>query len=1285
MANNKSVYCNGRRSAPSDADQDMELDSRPTKNDLICDGDGPSMEVMVDEDQTAVVRTNGVAAERNAMDTEDAVPDGIADPFAFVEAAMTNSDFVDLAAVAAAQEEPTEVVTDELLLSKNQLTPEEYDAYAAPNLKGAYFRATGVVRQQLESYSKFIENGIQKVIDDTKPIEIVQEVTHKKGVAEQPAVYTYTFKQVFIHPRPVFWDINNDKRMMTPSECRLRNMTYASPLYVDIEETIYDPSSKPERTRIKHEKCFLGKVPMMVGSGYCMLAGLLDKEMAIMGECAMDPGGYFIIDGSEKVIIAQERLASNEIRVCRSREAKYNWIAEIRSIAKNSTKAPNILQLKMHKRNKEILGMTTLGHPIVAVLPFVRQPIPVVILFRALGCESVKDILEHIVCENLEDLVRLSEKRNVKISEKTKLVMDWMEASITDSLAIETQDLALNFIGNRATQPGVHREERMRFAEDLLNTYFLPHMGTRAENAKVKAYFLGHMIMRLLDTALSTRDVDDRDHYANKRLDLAGPLMTAQFRQCFLKMCAELRKKMQPYVNKRKKVAIPVLIKSSVITDGMRYFLSTGNGLANMTGRVGVAQVLNRLTYCATLSHLRRVNTPMTHETRLAAPRLLHNTQWGIVCPSETPEGQACGLVKNLALMAFITPGSSDADSQIAELLEQWPFDPLFSISPSEILSGTKVFLNGTWLGIHRNPTAFVTHVRSLRRRGVIHKEVSILQDFANREICIYTDAGRAARPLLVVDEEKQALRFTKTELMLLTNKDLYMNEPFGWNELLSEGFVEYIDVHEEEYIMCAMHPRDFSRNRGYCHTYTHCEIHPSMILGVCASIIPYPDHNQSPRNTYQSAMSKQALGVYATNFNTRMDSEAQILHYPQRPLVETASMSHLRFRDMPAGINCIVAIASYTGYNQEDSVILNAAAVQRGMFRHTLYTSYQAKEGMSTYRKNMEEIEVPDPDECDGMRPVMYEKLDDDGIIEPGVRVSASDAIIGKTTTTGSRARPLSDEEVNPEMSTEKPKKDTSVLLRSSETGIVDQVMVSMNVEGNKFCKVRVRSVRTPVMGDKFASRHGQKGTVGIIYPTEDMPFTSEGVTPDIIINPHAIPSRMTIGHLLECLQGKASAVQGIYGVGTPFESPEVKEIAAILKDKQYNQYGNEVMYNGFSGMKLTSQVYIGPTFYQRLKHLVENKIGGGLRFGEMERDCLISHGAALNLRERLFEVSDPYRVHVCDKCGLIAVANLTNRTFECRRCVRKVDVSQITIPYACKLLFQELMCMGISPRILF
>ena len=808
------------------------------------------------------------------------------------------------------------------------------------------------------------------------------------------------------------------------------------------------------------------------------------------------------------------------------------------------------------------------------------------------------------------------------------------------------------------------------------------------------------MIHRLLLCSLGRRPEDDRDHYGNKRLDLGGPLLAQLFRQLFRKLTKDVRLYCQRCIDSGKEIQLQLAIKAKTITQGLKYSLATGNwgsqGAADI--RAGVSQVLNRLSYSSTLSHLRRINSPIGREGKLAKPRQLHNSLWGMICPAETPEGQAVGLVKNLALMALVSVGSPS--EPILEFLDEWTMENLEEISPSLIAESTKIFLNGVWVGVHRNPADLVRTLRKLRRQCDIDSSVSVVHDIRLKELRLYTDYGRCTRPLFIVEDD-QKLKIKKQHIELLTEKDV---TGYTWNELVTSGFIEYVDTEEEETTMISMTIDDLvagrhavEQNTGVAINYTHCEIHPSMILGICASIIPFPDHNQSPRNTYQSAMGKQAMGMYVTNYQIRMDTLGYVMFYPQKPLVTTRAMEYLHFRELPAGCNAVVAIMCYTGYNQEDSVLMNQSAIDRGLFRSLYYRSFKDEEKKQG-SLSREEFERPDRDTCLGMRHGTYDKLDDDGLICPGTRVSGDDIIIGKTA-------PLPEDDTAV-LSKRFSKKDCSTGMKHAETGIIDQVLLTTNDQGLRFVKLRVRSMRTPQVGDKFSSRHGQKGTVGMTYTQEDMPFTCEGITPDIIVNPHAIPSRMTIGQLVECIMGKVAACMGKEGDATPFTPVTAEDISSMLHKCGYQKRGNEVMYNGHTGRMLDAQIFIGPTYYQRLKHMVDDKIhsrgrgpvqiltrqpmegrsrDGGLRFGEMERDCIMSHGAASFLKERLMDQSDAYRIHVCQKCGLIAVANLKNQTFECcKNPSERTSVVQVMVPYACKLLFQELMSMAIAPRLI-
>ncbi|ODQ81444.1 hypothetical protein BABINDRAFT_159736 [Babjeviella inositovora NRRL Y-12698] len=1188
----------------------------------------------------------------------------------------------------------------------------------------AFFNEKGLVSQQLDSFDEFIESTIQELVWEDSKLILDQPAQHIDVNDNINRRFEINFGKIFLS-RPLQTEADGSTNPIFPQEARLRNLTYASALYVEMSKkvlTSIDHENQPVKEEdwtqedVKEDnddpikRVFIGKVPIMLRSKFCMLRDLNEYEFYDLKECPYDMGGYFIINGSEKVLIAQERSAANIVQVFKkAAPSPISHIAEIRSAIEKGSRLISSMQIKLYGREDKGTGRS-----IKATLPYVKQDVPIVIVFRALGIVPDGDILEHI-CYDQNDWQML----------------EMLKPCVEEGFVIQDREVALDFIGRRGSALGIRREKRIQYAKDILTKELLPHITQEEGFENRKAFFLGYMVNRLLLCALERKEADDRDHFGKKRLDLAGPLLANLFRILFRKLSRDIYRHMQKCVETNKEFHLTLAVKSTTITSGLKYSLATGNWGEQkkaMSSRAGVSQVLNRYTYTSTLSHLRRTNTPIGRDGKIAKPRQLHNTHWGLVCPAETPEGQACGLVKNLSLMTCISVGTTS--EPIIYFLEEWGMEPLEDYVAHHSPDSTRVFVNGVWVGTHREPAMLVNTMRSLRRKGDISPEVSIIRDIREKEFKIFTDAGRIYRPLFVVEDDdempdKGQLKLTKSQVNQLLepakeSDDVDMEEQkYGWDDLLNSGVVEYVDAEEEETIMIAMTPEDLDSARAEIteaeeldpakrikpafnpntHTFTHCEIHPSMILGVAASIIPFPDHNQSPRNTYQSAMGKQAMGVFATNYSVRMDTMANILYYPQKPLATTRSMEFLKFRELPAGQNAVVAIACYSGYNQEDSMIMNQSSIDRGLFRSLFFRTYMDKEtrvGISV----VEEFEKPLRSNTLRLKHGTYEKLDEeDGLVAPGVRVSGEDIIIGKTTPISPDAEELG------QRTKYHTKRDASTPLRSTESGIVDQVVLTTNGDGAKFVKVRMRTTKTPQIGDKFASRHGQKGTIGVTYRHEDMPFSSEGIVPDLIINPHAIPSRMTVAHLIECLLSKVSALRGYEGDASPFTDVTVEAVSKLLRESGYQSRGFEVMYNGHTGKKMMAQVFFGPTYYQRLRHMVDDKIharargpvqiltrqpvegrsrDGGLRFGEMERDCMIAHGAAGFLKERLMEASDAFRVHVCGVCGLMSViANLKKNQFECRSCKNKTNIYQIHIPYAAKLLFQELMAMNIAPRL--
>ncbi|KAL2057049.1 hypothetical protein ABVK25_002788 [Lepraria finkii] len=1028
----------------------------------------------------------------------------------------------------------------------------------------SFFDTKNLVSQQIDSFDEFVSTTMQELITENSLLTLDQNLPQLDDDPEpQPVLRRYEIKfGTVLLSRPALTESDGSTGVLFPQEARLRNLTYSSPLFLDMtmtksvayerdimepsdEEAACDPSIVQKATGStyldwkvegseddrKTMQVFVGKLPIMLKSKYCMLRDFSDDQLYDINECPYDLGGYFVINGSEKVLIAQERSAANIVQVFKKSQSNTPYVAEIRSAVEKGSRLISSMQIKLYEKGEGAKG--GFGQTIKCTLPYIKTEIPIAIVFRALGVVSDEDILNHICYDR-----------------KDTQMLEMLKPCIEEAFVIQDREVALDFIGKRGNSQGVTREKRIKYARDIMQKELLPHISQVEGSETRKAFFLGYMVHRLLQCALGRREVDDRDHFGKKRLDLAGPLLAGLFRMLFHKLTKDVYKYLQKCVENSKDFNMALAVKSTTLTNGLRYSLATGNWgdqKKAASSKAGVSQVLNRYTFASTLSHLRRTNTPIGRDGKIAKPRQLHNTHWGLVCPAETPEGQACGLVKNLALMCYITVGTPS--EPIIDFMIQRNMEVLEEYEPLNSPNATKIFVNGVWVGVHRDPAHLVGTVQNLRRKGNISCEVSLIRDIRDREFKIFTDAGRVCRPLFVVDNDPKSsncgnLVLTKQLVSQLEEDREYgatldpeekERANIGWQRLLRSGVVEYVDAEEEETIMIVMTPEDLEMSRqleaGFimptadpddlnkrvkatpnptARTWTHCEIHPSMILGICASIIPFPDHNQSPRNTYQSAMGKQAMGVFLTNYDVRMDTMANILYYPQKPLATTRSMEFLKFRELPAGQNAIVAIACYSGYNQEDSVIMNQSSIDRGLFRSLFYRAYTDQEkriGMAV----VEEFEKPMRSDTLKLKHGTYDKLDDDGIVAPGVRVSGEDIIIGKTAPIAPDAEELG------QRTKLHVKRDASTPLRSTENGIVDQVLLSTNADGLRFAKVRMRTTKIPQIGDKFASRHGQKGTIGITYRQEDMPFTREGVVPDLILNPHAFPSRMTNAHLIE------------------------------------------------------------------------------------------------------------------------------------------------------------------------
>jgi DNA-directed RNA polymerase II subunit RPB2 len=1144
-----------------------------------------------------------------------------------------------------------------------------------------------LVRHQLESYNNFVGHQIIKTIEMFNPVNIKSEQDYDANTGKYSLEIFITFENFHIY-RPQIHENNGATKLMFPQEARLRNFTYAASMTIDINiKYVIRSGELLEDTRTFYKtlpKIHIGKIPIMLKSNICVLNQYKYVENTHTGECKFDAGGYFIINGSEKTVLGQERAAENKIYCFNisKNNTKYTWSAEINSIPDFKCISPKKTILTISSKNNGF------GFPICVQIPRMKQPIPLFIIFRALGIISDKEICEYILL-NID-------------TERSNVMLQALQACIIDSNKYLTKEECIRYLTTQVIFTPINMDKetgarkKLEFTMDILNNDLFPHCQTIQQ----KIYFLGYMTCRILYVSFEWIKTDDRDSYINKRVDLTGTSLNNLFRNYFNKLVKDMEKQImkeinngswrstEDYQNIINLTNIYKIIKSTTLENGFKRALSTGDfGIKHINNnKVGVAQVLNRLTYISSLSHLRRVSTPTDKSGKLIPPRKLHNTSWGFLCPAETPEGQSVGIVKNLSYMAHVTIQSHS--HSLYEYVEPY-IDNIETLSPIDLFDKVKVFINGAWIGVAKSPVDLYLFLKDKKQKGIINIYASIIFDCKFQEIRICNDGGRLSRPLLRIKDNK----------LLITDEILnnIKNNELNWDDLftsckLEESVLEYIDPEEQSFSMVSTKISDIEN--ADCR-FTHCEIHPSTIFGVIASCIPFPDHNQSPRNTYQSAMGKQAMGVYATNYNERMDKTAYVLNYPTRPLVDTRIMNMIKLNEIPSGCNINVAIMTHTGYNQEDSLLVNKASIERGLFQATIYHTEKDEDKQKI--NGDEEIRCkPDPSKTKGMKFGNYSKVNNKGLIPENSLVENRDIIIAKIT-------PIKE---NRNDHTKVIKyEDQSKIYRTTEEVYIDKNYIDRNGDGYSFAKVRLRAVRRPVIGDKFSSRHGQKGTVGNIIPEEDMPFTKNGTRPDIIINPHAIPSRMTIGQLKETLLGKVLVELGLFGDGTSFGDLDVKSISNKLLELGYESHGNELMYNGLTGEQIECNVFMGPVFYQRLKHMVEDKqhsrsIGpmvnltrqpaegrsrdGGLRFGEMERDGMISHGASRFTKGRMYDASDKYQVFVCKNCGLIASYNDQLHIHHCRTCDNRVDFAYVEIPYACKLLFQELITMNVAPRVI-
>jgi DNA-directed RNA polymerase II subunit RPB2 len=1160
-----------------------------------------------------------------------------------------------------------------------------------------YFRDTPnpLVRHHLDSYRELLETKIPNFIAGMNPREL------NLGDGRFIRVYLggKSGQEIFYSP-----PVDEVGNAILPHQCRLDNKTYALDIRmnVDIEYEI----DKDLVTK-RFEEVSLGQIPLMVKSSLCYLGSMTSEELYNCGECRFELGGYFIITGAEKALLTQERLADNMFYAGKRRqvsgsapggktlvekeesskiedatkEGPDEYFAAIRSISEDGTKGPYSHFLVIPPANRkpddpkqlaEVTDFSKFSTKRLAVitLPEFTQQVPIISVFRALGLTNDQDIYDTV-------LAGIPPQDRTQYDELFAELILSHDVFTGQQMAMEkdqNQDPDLLFL---------KRQTRTRSEGAVyLNLYdkLFPHCAPLDDETppafyRRKAYLLGYMLRIAMEAAIGIKEKSDRDHLRYKRMHTSGELVFQEFRRIYKETAKRMLTEMDTRIHFEQQQFAGKKIIELVPEEKIAYYWRSFNFINGLTksfkgqwaGKSGVAQELMRWSFMQTVGILRRVSVDVDKSTKLVDMRRIHGSSWGLLCPIDNPDGHDIGLMKTLALLTVISTASRS--KPVADLIKKnKSFVPLSNIHPSTWdPRWTRVYLNSDLLGVltHNSDSLHSTLMDS-RRSGSIDKFVSISWNRLENEYLIYTDGGRPARPIYQEAVRPDQIKKAGTWQAVTKHMDL-------------------IDAAECENMRISMEP---------FHPEFHSEIHGITILSPSTSILAYCDFDPGTRNAFSCQQVKQAVGWYNTAFSKRFDTIATWLNYAQRPIAQTWVFNNILGKSgcLPYGENPMVALMVYSGYNQEDSILLNDASLKRGMFATTYYHSYDFEEdslekGRKEGEKSMVVIRssefgniASDPkyrETVSRKEGYDYSKLDSDGIIKQGVEIDEKTILVGK---------------VQPKVNasgTTVGYTDTSEIPKRGQVGFVDSVYRYVNSDGLRAVKIRVAEHRIPVLGDKFSARHGQKGTCGLRIAEEDMPYTASGVRPDMIVNPHAFPSRMTIGQFLESMATKLGVEMGALADGTPFSTQNrVAETSELLLKAGFHPYGHEVLYNGQTGEMMEAEIFMAPTYYIRSKLMVEDKINyratgpkkllthqpvegrsneGGLRIGEMERDCLITHGVSKFLNESLMERSDKTEVLFQPESGLLdANPELVSTT--------------LTAPYALGLVVHELESMHIS-----
>ena len=1058
-----------------------------------------------------------------------------------------------------------------------------------------FLKNHSLVESNIKSFNDFIENRMQEIITELSNALSNDDFEIKLGKIRVG--------------KPNMIEADGSSRPVTPAEVRLRKLTYSAPIWMEMMINYAG--------QIETEEVQLGRIPIMVKSKFCNLEGMTEDDLIKNYIDPKDHGGYFLINGNERVMVMAEDLASNQTFV--------EW-----------QKIKKRLMLRLFSQRGAYKIPVSLVESPEGILEtsFSRfRDIPTIVLLKALGLTSDADIVKLIRKQTDSLVVNLYEYADI--------------ATIND---------ALMWIAEKSSLQGTNKEMLDR-VKQRIDLYFLPHIGldknVRLEKAKTLCKFIRQFYIARENPSTA---MTDKDHYANKRVRLSGDLLSDLFRVNISILLREVQHTLQKTVKRRKFYSIKTIAKSTLFTHRVESAIATGSWIGE---RKGVTQNMDKNNLFAIMSQLQRVTSTLPGEQENLPARTVHPTHYGRFCPIETPEGTEIGLRKNLALLARISTRTTMEHEAVLKVLKN------SGMNDDGVLD---VFYNGRFIGAVDDVNVFMKNVKNERRVGNLPVEMSIRFDRFLDTVFVSSEIGRVIRPLIIVEDGEPRLK--EEHLTLVKEGSL------TWRNLFEKGILEYLDAAEEDNCYICLEEDKLTEE------HTHLEIDKMDIFGISVSLIPFGNHDPPARMVKGGSRAyRQGLGLYAGNFPVRIDNDVSLLHYPQKPLVRSFTYDTLNVH--PVGQNVVLAIMPYEGYNMEDATVLNSGSVDRGFGRSSRFKPYTSVE--LNYAGGLkDELCIPDKDVSGYRLEESYRFLEDDGVVYPEAELREGEVVIGKVSPPKflSEAREISIQT----------KKENSAAIKQEKKGTVDAVFLTHDKEGNRIVQVRVRELRIPEVGDKFSVPHGQKGIVGMIASEQDVPFTVGGIKPDIMFNPHGIPSRMTVGYLMDVLGGKVAALSGRIVDASSFSGETIDSLENNLKKLGFRQSGKEVMYNGITGQRMPIKIFVGNMFYLKLKYMVADKIharasgkialltrqpiegrsrGGALRLGEMEQEALVGHGASLLLKERYD--SDKVVINICSKCGSVVIDDQIHNKKVCSLC-HSNQVEPVEVSYAFKLLVEEL-----------